>query len=466
MKILIILAILLALMLYLPEIPEIADPIPLKPKPAEIKPLDPSSNSIRLTDNSGQIPESTDNVKPAPTSFYPDSAPSSVQPMLTWTVVPGAVYYELEFLAELPENPNTVFPAKNQLRLVRKIFTNGYNADLSWYKGNCIYWRVRALDLQGNPLGVFSDAAEVWLDRSLVPVTRPLTNNRMPATHPAPLYPAYAWIPVADGVSYEVELTSRPPENPNGVEPSRHRIWSKIVTGVNDCYDDQPRKNSGRYYWRVRGMDAAGKPVGGYSDTADFTVAATRRQYAATFGDSITHGGGAISYSPADSDYSYQTYLYFPTVNLGKSGDTAATMLARFEQDVLPYKPKYLIILGGTNSLRGGIPATQVISELAAIRDKCLLHGIRPIFLTLPPINPETIALIFQEETVPGWREEFDAVNSFIRQQQYCIDIEPYFTDSSRKLPGHLSIDGLHPDIDGKKLMAQIINAHWSRVVR
>ncbi|WP_425057749.1 hypothetical protein SCACP_22860 [Sporomusa carbonis] len=431
------------------------------------KPLGKYSDHISLTEASGRTADTFENVKPTPTSFYPNNAPASIRPMLTWTVVPGAVYYELEFLTMPPENPNDIYQSKSQVSLTREVYTNGYNADLSWYEGNHIYWRVRALDKKGNPLGVFSDAAEIFIDRDIIPVTKPLVNvNLKSNTLPMPLYPVYAWIPVFGAISYEVELTDNPPENPNGIEPSRHRIWSKTVTGLNDCYDDQPRIIPGKYYWRVRGIDADGNPVGGYSDAAEFTVDLARGQYAATFGDSITHGGGAISYSPADASYSYQTYLRFPAVNLGKSGDTTEAMLARFDHDVLPFKPKYLIILGGTNSLRGGVPADQVITELAAIRDKCLTNGIRPIFLTLPPINPAAIDEVFKEETVSNWREEFDAVNNFIRQQRYFIDLEPFFVDSNRELPDDFAIDGLHPDIEAKKLMAQIINAHWTSVVR
>ncbi|TWH49473.1 GDSL-type esterase/lipase family protein [Sporomusa sp. KB1] len=430
------------------------------------QPLGKYSDHVNLTQTIDGIAADFNNVKPEPTSFYPASTPASIRPMLTWTVVPGAVYYELEFLTEPPENPNDVFSSDKQVLLTREVFTNGYNADLSWYEGSRIFWRVRALNNHGNPLGVFSNATELYLNHDIIPVTRPLINEHKPTNLPAPLYPAYSLIPVLGALSHEIELTRQPPENPGGIEPSQYRIWSQTVIGLNDCYDDQPRIIPGKYYWRVRGIDAAGNPVGGYSDAAEFSVDLSRGHYAATFGDSITHGGGAISYSPADFDYSYQTYLNFPAVNLGKSGDTTAAMLARFDQDVLPFKPKYLLILGGTNSLRGGVPAAQVITELTGIRDKCLTNGIRPIFLTLPPINPDAIADVFHEETVNNWREEFDAVNQFIRQQRYFIDLEPHFLDSNRELPDYLAIDGLHPDIEGKKLIAQIINAHWSRVVR
>jgi lysophospholipase L1-like esterase len=126
----------------------------------------------------------------------------------------------------------------------------------------------------------------------------------------------------------------------------------------------------------------------------------------------------------------------------------------------------FLIIMGGSNSLRGGVPGSQVIKELSAIRDKCLVHGIRPIFLTLPPINPQAIRQVFNEETVPEWQKEFAVVNHFIRQQRYHIDLEPYFTDGNQTLPLRYATDGLHLDIEGKKLMAQIINANWASVTQ
>ena len=47
------------------------------------------------------------------------------------------------------------------------------------------------------------------------------------------------------------------------------------------------------------------------------------------FGDSISHGGGHLSFGPADWAYSYAYYLDFPTINLSCSGDTSETMVQR-----------------------------------------------------------------------------------------------------------------------------------------
>ena len=429
------------------------------------KPLGFYSDSIFITDINLEPDHSK--VKPIPIAHYPQSAPAPSVPLLTWSKVPGAVYYEIEFLSTLAENPNDITPSRYQISSSREVFTNGYSINLANHPSNPIYWRVRALNYSGAPIGVFSDTAEVFIDHTLPQVLKPISSTGYKeANMPMPLYPVYSWLPVNEAVCYEVEVTSTPPENPNGILPSKYRIRNHVVQVSTDCYDEEPLITPGTYYWRVRALTGSGTPIGVYSDAEEFIVDRKAGTYSATFGDSITHGGGAVSYSPADVEYSFQTYLSFPTINLGKSGDTAETMLNRFNRDVVPYHPQFLIIMGGSNSLRGGTPATQVIKELTAIRDKSLAQGMRPIFLTLPPVNPTAISQVFDEETVLDWQEEFSSVNAFIRQQLYYIDLEPYFIDDNHELPPHYATDGLHLDIEGKKLMGLIINANWARVTK
>lgn len=421
--------------------------------------------SVPLPVEEAARPAVSQPMRPVATAFYPAEHPASATPFLTWTTVPGAVYYELELLGAPPESDG-IAPSSHRLFATREVFTNGYNAHLQAIHSDQIYWRVRALDYSGNAIGIFSEASPIHIDRNRHDPLKPLptTSYQADGKHSL-LYPVYSWIPVTDAAKYEVEVTDATPENPNTVNPSVHRIWSNTVTGF-DCYDDVARNQPGTYYWRVRALAEDGQAIGVYSDAQPFLVDLSLGSYAATFGDSITHGGGAISYSPADWEYSYQTYLHFPQINLGRSGDTSATMRDRFERDVLPFSPKNLIIMGGTNSLRGGVPADQVITDLTAIRQMCLRYDIRPIFLTLPPINPSAIERAFQEETVPNWRTEFDQVNDFIRQQHYYIELEPFFRDEKGELPAHMAIDGLHMDIEGKRLIGTIINYYWDNVAK
>ena len=127
-----------------------------------------------------------------------------------------------------------------------------------------------------------------------------------------------------------------------------------------------------------------------------------------------------------------------------------------------------MIILTGTNSLRApNINSLAVIDDLTEIRNKCYQNGIRPIFLTLVPISPTNIKNAFHTETDPNWRHKLDQINGFVREQQYYIDLEPYFYDiMGTKLDDRLSVDGLHPDIEGKMKMGEIINQHKNLFIK
>ena len=394
----------------------------------------------------------------------PLSVFASPLPMLTWSKVPGAVAYELELLTQPPENGHIPASSENLYFSTRQIFVAGYNADLTNYRRPLIYWRVRGLDISGKPLGPFTDAEPLFVSRRQSSPAKPLPTsvfNQSPGA--ALLYPVYAWIPVHGAAKYEVEILDAPPENPNGIAPSIHRIDTGAAVGF-DYYDTRARFGENRFYWRVRGLDAVGNPVGVYSDAGVFSLNPKNPVLVATFGDSITHGGGAVSYPPSDWEYSYQHYLHFDSVNLGKSGDTSQTMLERFEADVLPFRPQYLLILGGINSLRAGVPAADVIANFRALKEACLANNIRPVFLTLPPINPHNIKKIFNEPTAPDWQAQLQQVNGYIRTQVH-IDAALGMAGPDGLLPERLAIDGLHLDIEGKKQIAAAVNAGWPRII-
>ena len=398
---------------------------------------------------------------------YTKEHPASLKPFLVWHSIPNAVLYEVEILSAPPSKESgTELSPTNHLMSTRNIFTNGWQADLRAYSSyEKLYWRVRALGLEHEPIGEFSIAEPLYLDKSAEFPNRPIPNtyDQVMNFH-QPIYPVYQWIPLNGVTHYEVELLTDPPAQEHGILPDPNRAWAQMITATNAIYDEYARPYAGKYYWRVRGLDTQGNTVGTWSDLASFTVDAPpkNRLYAAALGDSITHGGGAISSSPAFLEYSYTTYLPFTCLNLGRSGDTAHTTLERFEQDVLPLHPENLLILTGSNSLRAtGITAQDIIDDLDELQKKCLNHGIRPIFLTLLPINPEHISLAFHTETDPSWKWKMMAVNTWIRTQEFYVDMEPYFYDKERRiLDPLLSTDGLHPDINGKRMMAEIINEH------
>ena len=404
---------------------------------------------------------------PHPVSIYhyDKENPASLMPFLVWHIVPNAVCYELEILDAPPEVEGGIaLSANHSIFSTRKIFTNGYQADLRDFQNYpALWWRARALGLHHEPIGEFCKAEKIFIDSAKPMPNCPLINNFDFIDYvPQPIYHVFDWIPIHDAAKYEVEMLIHPPAVENDTEPSADSVWSMISEDVSSCYDEYGRPYAGVYYWRVRALDEDNQPIGTWSNSEKFIVDDyTKGVEVAVLGDSISHGGGAVSYSPRALQYSYETYIDFPVVNISRSGDTAHMTLERFNQDVLPLKPKNLIISTGANCLRdASISAQDVISDLAGINKLCLQNDIRPIFLTLMPINPANLQTAFHTPTDPDWHDKLQKINEYIKRQEFVIDIEPYFYDTQGTMDTGFSIDGIHPDIRGKMLMGELISKH------
>ena len=159
--------------------------------------------------------------------------------------------------------------------------------------------------------------------------------------------------------------------------------------------------------------------------------------------------------------YDWETYCTVPVKNLGRSGDTTADMLARFEHDVLPFAPRVLIIMGGVNDYRSGVYGAESVRHLAALRDKCRAYGITPVFLTATPIRPALMAARMDIMTPPAdWWTHRDYINNWVMQQEYSVDVSTVLSDADGELEAEYTTDGLHPDLVGKKYIGQTVDAY------
>ena len=398
-----------------------------------------------------------------PASVHTASAqvrePDKQLTLLQWPADLQAVRYEVELLSSIPQNIDSNKPVEGAEYRNSHVYVNSLllaKAALDAMEGSQPqYFRVRSYDLDGNPSSPFTAPQTLVghvkdITRN-APVPRPTVDTGKGTTL---LYPVYAYTGNPGATQYEVEVTDHYPANPDGIAPSKYRVFSE-VTPLTDLYDKEAR--IGTFYWRVRGLDKDGNAVGQWSLPEKFTNAPSSKYQVAIFGDSISHGGGHLSFSPVDFQYSYANYLDFPTLNLSESGDTSEMMVDRFDKDVLPFGVKYLLVMGGSNSLRGGVSASSVISDLRDIQAKARRHGITPILLTLPPINPANIKKAFDEPTSEGWENSFADVNAWIRTQPH-IDTAAPFERMDSVLPTSLALDGLHGDYNMKEIMAGIIN--------
>lgn len=181
-------------------------------------------------------------------------------------------------------------------------------------------------------------------------------------------------------------------------------------------------------------------------------------------GDSTTAGTPAFR-SPVEdppngsgneqSQYAYWIMKRHPewqVLNRGVNGERSDEILARFESDVLSFKPAVVIVLAGVNDLYQGYPAERVIRNLKSIYDKASEHNIKVMACTIIPYNGAT----------PQVRERKKEVNEWIRK--YSSEHGLGFCDTNRAVehldhPGNLSgtPDGLHPDVEGYRKMGEAV---------
>ena len=364
--------------------------------------------------------------------------------MLAWKAYPGAVCYAVRILRGAPGEAMTAVAAMD------RIYTTGVHLPLSGYGApEGLFWSVQPLDYYGTPLAKPSEPqAMPWTEHD---PAAPVLTAEFGAMAYAPLYPVYSWIPLAGQMHHEVEVYRR--------DGTRDTLLHTLRGDAYDVYEDTAFRTPGHYVYRVRGITAGGTPISDWSKDGTFDV--VDRTPIAAIGDSITHGGGAITVPPSYLLYDWETYCTVPVKNLGRSGDTTADILARFEHDVLPFAPRVLIIMGGVNDYRSGVYGAESVRRLAALRDKCRAHGITPIFLTATPIRPALMAERMDIMTPPAdWWAHRDYINNWVMQQEYSIDVSTVLSDINGELEAAYTTDGLHPDLTGKKYIGQTVDAY------
>jgi Lysophospholipase L1 and related esterases len=179
-------------------------------------------------------------------------------------------------------------------------------------------------------------------------------------------------------------------------------------------------------------------------------------------GDSITH--------------KWELNAYFGrtgrlVLNRGIGGDTSEYVLKRFEADVLQLKPACCVMLIGINdswamepdiSARymgdtADIVECKVRRNLTAITDLAVKRGQKLAICSLMPSNVITAVRNIE-------RNEFvSSINEFIKE--LCkdngviyADYHPHFLDASgTTVRDGLTFDGLHPNVYGYNIMADVL---------
>lgn len=158
-----------------------------------------------------------------------------------------------------------------------------------------------------------------------------------------------------------------------------------------------------------------------------------------------------------ESQYAYWMMKAHPgweVLNRGVNGERTDQIAARFERDVVGEKPSIVVILGGVNDVYQGLPVAEPQGNLARMYRMAVGAGVRPVGCSVLPYN----------SMGRGEARARRELNAWIREE--CGRLSMPFCDTSLAVadsrnPDRLSSspDGLHPDVDGYRAMAQAITS-------
>lgn len=139
----------------------------------------------------------------------------------------------------------------------------------------------------------------------------------------------------------------------------------------------------------------------------------------------------------------------------GISGQTTGQMLLRFREDVINLKPAVVVILAGINDIaenNGPSKLEDVAGNIFSMAELAKANNIKVVISSVLP------AAAFPWRPAINPVEKVKALNEMLlnyakKNNMVYLDYFTAMADNKRALPLALSKDGVHPNLDGYKMM-------------
>lgn len=152
-------------------------------------------------------------------------------------------------------------------------------------------------------------------------------------------------------------------------------------------------------------------------------------------------------------------------INRGIGGQTTSQMVVRFRQDVIELKPKIVVILASSNDIAGNtglMTLADMQANYETMYELAREHNVRVIFVSMIPVHnylPSSRELLSQRpmariREVNEWLKAYSA-----KQHIPYVDCFSALLDEHGLLRKELADDGLHPNAEGYKIIAPLIEA-------
>lgn len=146
-------------------------------------------------------------------------------------------------------------------------------------------------------------------------------------------------------------------------------------------------------------------------------------------------------------------------IGRGIGGQTTAQMLVRFRADVINLKPKAVVILAGTNDIaqnNGYIAPENILGNIISMAELAKANNIDVVLCSILPAYEY------------GWRKGLEPADKIIALNKMIkayadqnnltyVDYHSALKDERNGLPEKYSKDGVHPTMEGYKIMESMI---------
>lgn len=185
------------------------------------------------------------------------------------------------------------------------------------------------------------------------------------------------------------------------------------------------------------------------SENEKLPAPAAREKRVVFMGNSITEG-----WKNLDSAF----FANRPYYDRGISGQTTPQMLVRFREDVIDLKPKAVIILAGINDIAGNTgptPLEVIFKNIVSMAELARANKIKVVLCSVLPA--------YDFPWHPGLQpaEKVMRLNAMLKEyaDKNRIVYADYFSpmeDERHGLKKELTHDGVHPTLEGYKVMEPI----------
>lgn len=143
----------------------------------------------------------------------------------------------------------------------------------------------------------------------------------------------------------------------------------------------------------------------------------------------------------------------------GIGGETSIEIRSRFANDVVKLNPKTVVILAGINDIaenRGPVSNEHILANIKAMVTMAKAHNITPILCSILPCD----RFGWNKNVKPAARvKEMNKLIKNLADEKGLAYVNYYdaFADENGALPSKYTQDGCHPNLDGYKIMEELV---------